>query len=373
MAEPAGFWSYARQDDQQTRGRIRQLAEDIRNEYSLITGDELQLFIDRETKWGEEWRRRIDDALSETTFFIPVVTPRYFKRPECRKELLQFSGHAQSLGREELLLPIYYIDVPELNQAGENSDDEAVALVARMQREDWRALRVAGRDSPEYVKKVADLATRLAEVSADIATTEAAGPVEIEQRDAELLDDGPGIFELVAEAGEAFPVLNQAFEDMTGAMEQVGEIVEGYGPKLEAASKRNPAVMLTVFRKLALELDGPAEEIRTQGHAVAASIVRIDPAVLQLVRAAELGLWESEDTAGLFSTIREYADTTARIEASISESVKEMDGAAMLSRDLKRPIRTMKEGLRSVADTKAIVEEWIRQIDRTERVGTDGS
>jgi hypothetical protein len=98
--EAAVFWSYARADDEQDGGRIRSLAEAVKREYSLLTGDELALFIDRDVQWGEEWRTRIDDALSATTFFVPVMTPRYFARAECRRELLTFAGHAASLSRQ---------------------------------------------------------------------------------------------------------------------------------------------------------------------------------------------------------------------------------------------------------------------------------
>jgi len=74
----AGFWSYARADDEAESGRIVALARHLQEEYALLTGDALDLFVDRDLAWGEEWRSRIDEALAGVTFFIPVVTPRFF-------------------------------------------------------------------------------------------------------------------------------------------------------------------------------------------------------------------------------------------------------------------------------------------------------
>lgn len=359
----AGFWSYARQDDDQTNGAIRRLAQDIGTEYSLITDEELRLFIDRDIQWGEEWKRRIDDALRETTFFIPVITPRYFKRQECRRELLQFAGHARSLGRDELLLPIYYIEVADLDSQGPDSEDEAIALVARTQRQDWRHLRHEDRASAEYRKEVSAIAKRLAEVSANLIDVKSTSSNSVTKADHE---DGPGMLELVTEAEEALDIMNRAFGDLTGVLVTMTPLVEGYGPKLQAASKRGPGPTLLVLRELAADLDRPAEDVRAHGALIAAQLVRVDPAVLQLIRAVELGLWESEDSSALFSAIREFAEVSRAMEEAVTQSVKEMEGVAMLSRDIKRPIRTLEEGLRSIADTRAIVEEWVRNIDRVE-------
>src|SRR5664280_2425666 len=141
--EAAGFWSYAHRDDETDLGGVRRLSSRLGQEYSLLTGDDLTLFIDRSIKWGEVWRERIDGALAKTTFFIPVVTPRYFKSDECRKELLEFAAQSESLGVGEFLLPILYAEVPDLTEA---NPDPAIALIARTQYFDWRAIRLTSQD-----------------------------------------------------------------------------------------------------------------------------------------------------------------------------------------------------------------------------------
>ena len=159
LTQAAGFWSYAHEDDKLDSGGILKLRQLISEEYNLISGEVLDLFVDSDgIAWGDDWRIKIDTALSQTIFFIPIITPRYFIRPECRRELLEFAGKAKSLGVEELLLPILYVTVPGLSP---ESSDEAVALIARTQYADWRETRLQEAMSSGYRTAVNALAVRL--------------------------------------------------------------------------------------------------------------------------------------------------------------------------------------------------------------------
>jgi hypothetical protein len=163
----AGFWSYAHEDNKLDGGAILQLAHLIAEEYSLISGDQLELFVDHDSiAWGEEWRNRIDSALAQTTFFIPIITPRYFRRPECRRELLEFAAKAEGLGVIELLLPILYVEPQDFSA---ESPDEAVALTARTQYQDWRTARLVEFSSREYRASVNALARRLLEITRQVS------------------------------------------------------------------------------------------------------------------------------------------------------------------------------------------------------------
>jgi hypothetical protein len=162
----SGFWSYAHDDNDLDGGAILKLVDLIAQEYDLLSGESLRLFVDRDgIAWGDQWRDRINTALTQTTFFIPIITPRYFTRPECRRELLEFAAKAKSLSVEELLLPILYVKPP--NFSSENPD-EAVALVARMQYVDWTATRLLEPDSRDYRTAVNRLALRLIEIGSHV-------------------------------------------------------------------------------------------------------------------------------------------------------------------------------------------------------------
>jgi hypothetical protein len=162
-----GFWSYTHDDNILDGDSILQLSRLIMEEYNLLSGEPLDLFVDRnDLAWGEEWRARIDSSLAEATFFIPIITPRYFTRPECRRELLEFAAKAEMLGAKELLLPILYIETHGLSA---ESPDEAVALVAKTQYVDWHDNRLLEPNSREYRRAVNALARRLLNIARHVA------------------------------------------------------------------------------------------------------------------------------------------------------------------------------------------------------------
>jgi TIR domain len=155
------FWSYVHKDDDDESGRITKLAAILAARLRLLTGEDFPIFCDKEVlAWGEDWAMKIDEALLSTTFFIPIVTPSYFSSESCRDELLRFSSSAKALGLEELILPIYYVDVADLNSPGP-SGDELVELVRRYHWEDWRQTALEESESSVYRKAVHDLATKL--------------------------------------------------------------------------------------------------------------------------------------------------------------------------------------------------------------------
>src|SRR6476646_8592984 len=161
-SEAVGFWSYVQQDDAGDGGRIAALANDLRAQFRLLTAEKLQLVLDRKSLlWGEAWKERIDSAIAGTTFFIPIITPSYFQSPECRRELLKFAREAERLGLGQLLLSVYWVRVPELEENPEESPDEAIRLVAKYNWQDLRDERLEERDSSAYRKAVAALAAEL--------------------------------------------------------------------------------------------------------------------------------------------------------------------------------------------------------------------
>jgi hypothetical protein len=157
VAQASGFWSYVHADDEAEARRISRLATDVREQFEMLTGEPIDLFLDRDAiQWGERWRDRIDDTLGSVAFFIPVLTPRYFQSAECRRELQFFARRATELGIRELVLPLLYVDVPALDD--ENPEDELVNLVKTFQRVDWRELRFAAPESEAYRRAVSSLA-----------------------------------------------------------------------------------------------------------------------------------------------------------------------------------------------------------------------
>ena len=88
-------------------------------------GDEFSIFQDRkDISWGDCWKERINSSLDTTTFLIPVITPGFFKSEYCREELSRFLDRERKLGRDDLILPVYYIDTPALYDKKLQATDE---------------------------------------------------------------------------------------------------------------------------------------------------------------------------------------------------------------------------------------------------------
>jgi TIR domain len=354
-----GFWSYVHADNEAEGGRIVRLAGRLRSEYSVLTGDGLQVFVDREDlAWGDEWRRRIAEALTGTTFFIPIITPRYFRSEECRRELLTFAGHARSLGVTELLLPIVYAEVPNLD---ETNDDEAVALIARTQYVNWSDLRLMDEASEAYRQGVNALAKRLMDVAQALEGRPVVVPEPSEEEELGLVD-------LMAQAEAALP-------RWLGVMEQLGPLAEEIGAVLNRASERAQesdargkgfAGRIVALRQLAQELEPLTTRILEAGTDYASEVVTIDPGILTLIRAAEtetVGNDEALETyCELVESIEEAAQGTRELATSVEEAIDGLRSLQGLSRDIRPPLKKMEDGLRGIVDAQAVIEEWVRVI-----------
>ena len=82
------FMSYVRSDDQHDDGRLTQLRERLSAEVRMQTGEEFPIFQDRDDiQWGQSWRLRIEESVDEVTFFIPIITPSFFRSEGCPRAL----------------------------------------------------------------------------------------------------------------------------------------------------------------------------------------------------------------------------------------------------------------------------------------------
>ncbi len=157
MDKPIAFFSYAHRDDQ--NGRLSKLREHLSAEVSVQTGADFEIFQDRlDIRWGQNWKERIETSLNEVVFLIPVITPSFFTSQSCRNELQQFLKREKDLDRNDLILPIYYVDSPLLNNAAKRATDELAQAVHAHQYVDWRKLR----DKPWHTAIVKTTLTSLA-------------------------------------------------------------------------------------------------------------------------------------------------------------------------------------------------------------------
>jgi hypothetical protein len=144
LPEIVGFFSYSREDDTDSNGALSMLRSRIQGELRGQLGrtaKTFRLWQDKEAiASGTLWKSEIKNATAQSVFFIPIVTPTVVASPYCKFELETFLAREAALGRNDLIFPILYIDVPGLEDAAEQNDP-VLSLIAKRQYVDWRKLR----------------------------------------------------------------------------------------------------------------------------------------------------------------------------------------------------------------------------------------
>jgi F-box protein 11 len=157
---PVGFLSYVRADDEHDHGRLTEFRKRLSDEVYAQTGQLFPIFQDRDAiAWGQNWRERINDSIDAGTFLICIITPRFFRSDSCRYELERFLAREKEIGRNDLILPVYYIDCPVLNDECKREADPLAQLISTRNYVDWRELRFESINSGRAEKALAELAT----------------------------------------------------------------------------------------------------------------------------------------------------------------------------------------------------------------------
>jgi formylglycine-generating enzyme required for sulfatase activity len=160
---PTGFWSYASSDDTHSGGRLSQLRRLLADALQQQIGrlPRVHLFQDVHTiPPGADWERQIDEAIGEASFFIPIVTPGFLQSEWCGREVLRFANRQRGMGRNDLIFPIYYIDVEDFSgiRRQEMHDPAVLTLLQKHQWVDFRELEYDAVDSPSVRRQLGRVA-----------------------------------------------------------------------------------------------------------------------------------------------------------------------------------------------------------------------
>jgi len=170
-SKPAALMSYVHSDDKYKQ--LSTLRERLSDEVAMQIGIEFPIFQDtKDIHWGQNWEERIESALTEKiTFLIPIITPSFFNSVPCREELERFLEVEGKLKRNDLILPIYFVDTVLLNDAQLRATDPLAEVIASRQYADWRELRFEPFTNPLVGKTLARLASQIRDALPIIQTT----------------------------------------------------------------------------------------------------------------------------------------------------------------------------------------------------------
>lgn len=145
------FLSYAHRDDEYHGGAI-----------SVAIGEDFHIFQDRkDVAWGKHWPSKLKEGLAGSRFLIAILSPSFFKSDYCRNELTEFLEIERLSGRNDLVLPIYYVTTPFLENPVRREGDTLANAISQRQYRDWRDLRHEPFSEPKVRRKLDSLAQEL--------------------------------------------------------------------------------------------------------------------------------------------------------------------------------------------------------------------
>lgn len=364
-----GFWSYAHPDNNADSGRIICLANDLIEQYKMISGDPITLFLDTDIKWGEEWRKTINDNLSLVAFFIPVMTPRYFLSVECRREMHEFSIKATNLGIRELILPLHYVDVPALHDKSEH--DDLIKMVRGFQWEDWRDIRFKETTSEGYRKAVFKLAKQLVDANRRSEKSRASViPPEKSEMPIEIVsDEAPGDLDRLAKFEITLPELSSILTLIKDDILQIGKIMNEGTDKIKRADAQSKGFTgrLVIARQMSQQLDEPVEHILKLSNKFSTQIHNVDEGFRIIIDQAFSEIKEVPESKSkyddFFNSVR---NLSAAAQDGLGATQKMIDVSRPIenmSRDMRPVMRRLRQGLTILVETRDITDDWSKLIE----------
>lgn len=163
MVPTVGFFAYARADDESGKEILSEIRARLEDLVGKHLGESVKIFQDKpQIKKGEDWREILDRKLNAAGVFIPMLSPRFFKSPECRSELSRYKKMMEQGGRQRYIYPVIWLRGRYLES---KNKDNLVEFALSRQVVDWdkhsymepadidAALR---KDMDELAREIAD-------------------------------------------------------------------------------------------------------------------------------------------------------------------------------------------------------------------------
>jgi CheY-like chemotaxis protein len=195
--EAQAFLSYTRVDDEFFGGAITSLRKSLELGVRVITGDKnFRIFQDIDgISLGQQWQKRLDEAITQANFLIPVLTPCFFNSSACLDELGKFLVHEKTLGRDDLILPIYYVTFPVFEREGSEVLDPIATNISRIAKElkkrqlyDWREKTELPITDLQIRRAIRDLAEKIASAITRAGTKIYNNPAAEKRRTADFIN-----------------------------------------------------------------------------------------------------------------------------------------------------------------------------------------
>ncbi len=167
MGGLSAFLSYAHADDEHGGGQVGVFHRILEDELRVHAGEPFELFCDRvKLRPAQRWKDKIDASVGEAYLFVAVLSPSYLSSAQCQHELELFLDRERQLGRDDLVVPVYWVSDPRLEVDADAAADDPVRNLRARQWEDLRDLR---RRVAEGREAIGDLAEWMVAVAREVA------------------------------------------------------------------------------------------------------------------------------------------------------------------------------------------------------------
>lgn len=359
-SDAAMFWSYVHADDDAEHGRISALAHDIAIRYELLTGETLPVFVDRDIEWGEQWKLRLGQELARTTFFVPIVTPRFLASEWCRAEVLEFVSKTKALGLREFVMPILYIRPDGID----HSDDPVAVAVRDSQWVEWENVRYLERTDGGYRRAIDDLVVRLQKAR---KSAEQAGRVSLEvSAGSAPPSEGSDLLETAERSSELIERLEGQTTVLMASLEGLGEAFETVGPILErAGTSPSPKQLRSALRDAVGPLEGPAGELEAESRRMSPLIAELDDVAALVIAAAQDPSMQAAlgDLNEVLSSFAQMGDLD--LDVSEAREVQAMiRQLALVAREMRPIARAIDATVQVLTDLDQAAQRWKRDAER---------
>lgn len=359
-ARVRGFFSYAHRDSKWDA--LEKLKIDIFDEYAVLTGDELELFFDKNSiSWGDNWRDSIESGIDSASFFIPIITPQYFLSESCQKELLQYMAKVKELQEPGLILPIMYIQPTD---AVKKSAGKLLEDVYSYQWIDCAQLRFVERGSHEYRLRVNQVAAQLMEVNSRLIQR-----ME-DAADAPLADEEESgreefYLESLDELNDLMPQFNQMVIEQAGRLERISDVMNWGTGQLEKAKARGEGVKgaITISVQVAQKLEPLSVEFENNAMECVSQVEAIDRKIRPVIKRAKQ--CEEDDPASkeMIVALGKMVESTRMAKGNTDAFIRVIRENANLSRALYEPSKRIEHGAVLYAGSCATVIGWENLLD----------
>jgi len=364
-----GFWSYVHADDEAENGKILEIANDLVEEYKLLSTEDFHLFIDRESlDWGDKWKEAIDGNLSSATCFLPLLTPRFFLSEECRREYNDFVGKAKDLGAEELILQVYYVDDQLLNE--EDPSDDLRKIAKEFQWEDWRELRFEDRYSSNYRRAINRMAKRLVEVNLKADATRG---IEIARDDCEEEEGSErlGFIDVLADTESSFLEIVETMKMISVDIAKIGETMRDGVVLIKESDSlgRGFRGRVKVNQIVASRLQPDIDSIEQNANSYSSSMHKINNGVLLLL---ERIVSDKKMESKLSYDVEDFVESLCSLVSAIIDQRESchlmINNARSIekgSRDMRPLMKKLRLSMTMINEAGTVGDDWLAFMDNS--------